>query len=139
MKLSSMALLAAGIASPATTYAFAPISSSSSRGIAFISDRIISSPSLLFAAADDDDDEPQEQAPPNRSQLEGNQRAPTAQELSVMDDMITKLASAEPYELPNAVSKAIRVVSSPQFFMRIANRVDQETDAAMKAKLMALS
>ena len=69
MKLSSMALLAAGIASPATTYAFAPISSSSSRGIAFTSDRIIPSPSLLFAAADDDD-EPQEQAPPSRSQLE---------------------------------------------------------------------
>jgi hypothetical protein len=135
MKLSSIALLAAGIASTTTTYAFAPISSS--RGIACSTSARVSISSLFGTS--DDDDEPQEQAPPSRSQLEGNQRAPTAQELSVMDDMITKLASAEPYELPNAVSKAIRVVSSPQFFMRIANRVDQETDAEMKAKLMALS
>ena len=56
-----------------------------------------------------------------------------------MDDMITKMANAEPFELPNAVSKAIRVVSSPQFFMRIANRADQATDATEKAKLVALS
>lgn len=73
------------------------------------------------------------------SRIAGNSREPTAQEISVMDDMITKLSNAKPYELPNAVSKAIRVVSSPRFFLRIAERADMETDEEMKEKLSALA
>jgi len=57
-----------------------------------------------------------------------------------MDEMITKLSDAKPYELPNAVSKAIRVVSSPQFFLRIAERADQAADDSVeKEKLSALA
>ena len=37
------------------------------------------------------------------SRLEGNMRPPTKEELPLMDEMITKLADAKPYELPNAV------------------------------------
>ena len=37
------------------------------------------------------------------SRLEGNMRPPTKEELALMDEMITKLADAKPYELPNAV------------------------------------
>lgn len=73
------------------------------------------------------------------SNLDGNRREPTLQELSIMDDMITKLSQAKPYELPQAVSKAIRVISSPRFFMRIAERVDQESDPVEKAKLSTLA
>ena len=51
----------------------------------------------------------------------------------------TKLADAKPYELPNAVSRAIRVVSSPQFFLRIAERADKATDEMEKEKLSALA
>ena len=64
----------------------------------------------------------------NRSGLEGNQRQPTANELSIMDEMITKLAEAKPYELPNAVRRAFRVCSSPRFFMRIAERARTTAD-----------
>lgn len=74
-----------------------------------------------------------------QSRLEGNRREPTVQEISIMDDMITKLMNAKPYELPNAVSKAIRVVSSPRFFMRIAERADVATDEEEKEKLSALA
>jgi hypothetical protein len=74
-----------------------------------------------------------------RSRFEGMQRDPTSNELSVMDDMITKLSNAKPYELPNAVSRAIRVVSSPRFFLRIAERVDAATDMMEKEKLSALA
>lgn len=57
-----------------------------------------------------------------------------------MDDMITKLANAKPYELPNAVSRAIRVVSSPQFFLRIAERADEaEDDSFEKEQMLALA
>ena len=42
-----------------------------------------------------------------------------------MDEMITKLSHAKPYELPVAVQRAFRVISSPQFFLRIAERIDQ--------------
>jgi hypothetical protein len=80
-----------------------------------------------------------EQSPTGKSRLFGNQREPTIQELSVMDDMITKLMKAKPYELPTAVSKAIRVVSSPRFFMRIAERVDIATSEVEKAQLSALA
>jgi hypothetical protein len=73
------------------------------------------------------------------SRIDGNRREPTVQELSIMDDMITKLAQAKPYELPNAVSKAIRVVSSPVFFMRIAERADQESNPVEKEKLSTLA
>lgn len=74
-----------------------------------------------------------------KSRLSGNQREPTIQEISIMDDMITKLMVAKPYELPTAVSKAIRVVSSPRFFMRIAERADTATDPLQKEQLAALA
>mmetsp|Transcript_17361 Transcript_17361/g.32915 ORF Transcript_17361/g.32915 Transcript_17361/m.32915 type:complete len:354 (+) Transcript_17361:129-1190(+) len=80
-----------------------------------------------------------EQSPTGQSRIHGNQREPTIQELSIMDDMITKLMKAKPYELPTAVSKAIRVVSSPRFFMRIAERVDIATSEVEKAQLSALA
>ena len=53
--------------------------------------------------------------------------------------MITKLSNAKPYELPNAVRRAFRVISSPQFFMRIAERTDAATDETEKEKLGALA
>jgi hypothetical protein len=56
-----------------------------------------------------------------------------------MDEMITKLANAKPYELPNAVRRAFRVISSPQFFLRIAQRTDTATDDTEKEKLSALA
>jgi hypothetical protein len=74
-----------------------------------------------------------------RSFLEGMQREPTEQEISIMDDMITKLANAKAYELPNAVSRAIRVVSSPRFFLRIAERADMASDDTEREKLSALA
>ena len=74
-----------------------------------------------------------------QSGLEGNRREPSAQEISIMDDMITKLSQAKPYELPNAVSKAIRVVSSPRFFMRIAERADMASSAVEKEQLSTLA
>ena len=67
------------------------------------------------------------------------QREPSDQETKIMDDMITKLADAKPYELPNAVSRAIRVVSSPQFFLRIAARADMAKDDDEREKLSALA
>ena len=95
--------------------------------------------SALFASDSNDDDEPQEPVPPSSSQIEGNQRAPTATDLSVMDDMISKLSNAEVYELPGAVRNSFRVCSSPQFFLRIATLTDQATDPTEKARLVALS
>ena len=64
---------------------------------------------------------------------------PTPQEIAIMDDMITKLANAKPYELPSTVAKAIRVVSSPRFFLRIAERADMATSIQEKEKLTALA
>ncbi len=55
-----------------------------------------------------------------------------------MDEMIEKLANAKPYELPNAVRRAFRVVSSPQFFMRIALLSDK-AEGEEKEKLTALA
>lgn len=74
-----------------------------------------------------------------QSRFEGMQREPSQDELSIMDDMITKLSSAKPYELPNAVSRAIRVVSSPRFFLRIAERADAATDPDEKERLSAFA
>ena len=56
-----------------------------------------------------------------------------------MDEMINKLADAKPYDLPNAVRRAFRVVSSPQFFLRIAERTDAAKDDTEKEKLAALA
>jgi hypothetical protein len=75
----------------------------------------------------------------DRSRFEGNQREPTNEELAVMDEMISKLANAKPYELPNAVQRAFRVVSSPKFFLRIAERTDLTKDALEKEKLRVLA
>jgi len=76
---------------------------------------------------------------PRKSRLGGNSREPSIQEISIMDDMITKLMTAKPYELPNVVSKAVRVVSSPRFFMRIAERADIATDEVEKEQLSSLA
>ena len=56
-----------------------------------------------------------------------------------MDEMITKLSDAKPYDLPNAVRRAFRVISSPRFFMRIAERTNMATDSVEKEKLGALA
>jgi hypothetical protein len=76
---------------------------------------------------------------PKRSLFEGNQRPPTEEELKVMDQMIDKLSDAKPYDLPNAVQRAFRVISSPQFFLRIAYRTDQATTDHDREKLAALA
>ena len=76
---------------------------------------------------------------PRTSRIEGNQRDPSDQEKKLMDEMIVKLADAKPYELPNAVRRAFRVVSSPRFFMRIAELSDQAKDEKEKEKLTALA
>jgi len=67
------------------------------------------------------------------------QREPSPAEIAVIDDMITKMSNAKPYELPNAVSRAMRVVSSPQFFLRIAERADDASDPGEKEKLGAFA
>ena len=67
------------------------------------------------------------------------QREPTPADIAVIDDMITKMSNAKPYELPNAVSRAMRVVSSPQFFLRIAERADATSDPGEKEKLGAFA
>ena len=74
-----------------------------------------------------------------QSRIEGNQREPSQKELEIMDEMITKLSKAKPYELPNAVQRAFRVVSSPQFFLRIAQRTDGATTEQEKEQLTALA
>uniref|UniRef100_A0A6T8FN14 Uncharacterized protein n=1 Tax=Proboscia inermis TaxID=420281 RepID=A0A6T8FN14_9STRA len=76
---------------------------------------------------------------PSQSRLEGNRREPTIAEISIIDDMITKLLAAPSHELPRVVSKAIRVVSSPRFFLRIAERTDMATSDAEKDKLSELA
>ena len=67
------------------------------------------------------------------------QRQPTAADLAVIDDMISKLGNAKIYELPAAVAPAICVISSPQFFLRIAERADETKDPDEKEKLSALA
>lgn len=59
----------------------------------------------------DDEDESDDESLKAAAQsfLEGNRRDPSAQEISIMDDMITKLSDAKPYELPSAVSKGERI------------------------------
>ena len=71
------------------------------------------------------------------SRLQGNVRTPTDQEVQIMDQMIDKLATAKPYELPAAVKQAFRVVSTPQFFLQIATRADKEPDQAAKYQALA--
>ncbi|VEU39362.1 unnamed protein product [Pseudo-nitzschia multistriata] len=76
---------------------------------------------------------------PRVSRIEGNQREPNDNEKKLMDEMIVKLANAKPYELPNAVRRAFRVISSPRFFMRIAELTDKAEDEAEKEKLAAFA
>jgi len=94
---------------------------------------------LSMANDDDGNDELPSEPTPKVSRIEGNIRAPSAKEISIIDDMITKLSNAKPYELPSVVSKSIRVVSSPRFFLRIAERADMEKDPAEKEKLATLA
>jgi hypothetical protein len=76
---------------------------------------------------------------PLKSRLAGNTRPPTVEELQIMDTMIDKLADAKPYDLPTAVQRAYRVISSPQFFLRIAARQDMATSEQEQSKLQALA
>lgn len=73
------------------------------------------------------------------SRFEGNQRLPSAEELAVMDEMINQLADAKPYELPVAVKRAFRIIRSPPFFLRIAERTDQAESEEERSKLEALA
>mmetsp|Transcript_54966 Transcript_54966/g.116821 ORF Transcript_54966/g.116821 Transcript_54966/m.116821 type:complete len:226 (+) Transcript_54966:166-843(+) len=128
------------VASLSTCYGFAPSSCVQPSAIQIIAtssrDRTVADATSLFLSGLDDSDF----GPPRRqSRFEGMQREPSANDLAVIDDMITKLADAKPYELPNAVSRAIRVVSSPRFFIRIAERADATSDAMEKEKLSALA
>jgi hypothetical protein len=75
----------------------------------------------------------------DKSRISGNQREPTKEEIAIMDEMITKLAVAKPYDLPNAVQRAFRVISSPKFFLRIAELADLANEETEKAKLSALA
>ncbi len=77
--------------------------------------------------------------PASNSGFFGNQRPPTASEMSTLDEMITKLSEAPAYELPGAVSRSIKVVGSPRFFVRIAERVDMAEDEKTKEKLRQLA
>ena len=81
-----------------------------------------------------------------QSRLFGNQREPTPTELQIMDEMILKLANAKPYDLPLVVQRAYHVISSPRFFVRIAELVDQlhsdndeSDDTEEKMKLITLA
>jgi len=56
-----------------------------------------------------------------------------------MDEMINRLANAPAYELPSAVTRSVRVVGSPRFFMRIAELADEAKDATTKDKLSSLA
>ena len=63
-----------------------------------------------------------------------------------MDEMILKLANAKPYDLPLVVQRAYQVISSPRFFVRIAELVDQlhsdndeSDDTEEKMKLITLA
>jgi hypothetical protein len=73
------------------------------------------------------------------SRIEGNQRDPSEEDKLVMDEMIDKLSRAKAFELPNAVRRAFRVISSPQFFLRIAERVDQASDDMERKQLETLA
>jgi hypothetical protein len=88
---------------------------------------------------DDDDNRPRPRPRIDQSRIQGNQRLPTPQEYAVMDEMITKLSNAPVYEWPLAVQRAFRVVSSPQFFLRVAHRVDTATSPQEKERLQTLA
>ena len=135
---NAIALLALTLST--TTYCTAFIMSSppSCGSFAFVGDKRILM-TRMFSSSDENNEDEGEGVVPNSSQFLGNRRAATPREIAIMDEMITKLASAAPTELPNAVSKAIRVVSSPQFFLRIAQRADMETDDESKEKLALLA
>ncbi|KAL7483268.1 hypothetical protein ACHAW6_008915 [Cyclotella cf. meneghiniana] len=96
-------------------------------------------PSLYSASSTSLSLSSQDDARRRQSRFQGMQREPTKEEIAIMDDMITKLSNAKAYELPNAVSRAIRVVTSPHFFLRIAARADEASDREEKEKLSALA
>ena len=104
-----------------------------------------SSNTLLYRSADDDHrhlfvkDPSLSSSSSSSSGFEGNRRTPSDLELATMDEMIRKLMDAKPYELPEAVKRAYRVISSPQFFLRIAELAGQASDATVKEKLTTLS
>jgi hypothetical protein len=74
-----------------------------------------------------------------QSRLFGNQREPTIEEIQIMDEMIYKLANAKPYDLPLSVQRAYRVISSPRFFVRIAELVDQYMDDSNEEKMKLIT
>lgn len=93
----------------------------------------------LATSASNNGDANAEDRRQQHSRLEGNARPPTQQEIEVMDTMIDKLMQAKPYELPAAVQRAFRVLRSPQFFLRIAERQDVATSRSQKEQLQALA
>lgn len=64
---------------------------------------------------------------------------PSGDELAIMDEMIDKLAAAKPYELPAAVKRAFRIIRSPPFFLRIAERTDAAATDEERERLQALA
>ena len=141
MRIVAPAILAY-FCSPHLSHGFSTQQQQTQKQLAFVNDKNVvvrSKTAVRMSAMEDDDNDDDEVELLKQSQLQGNRREPTVQEISIMDDMITKLAAAKPYELPNAVSKAIRVVSSPRFFLRIAERADMATDKVEKERLSALA
>ncbi|CAB9498798.1 expressed unknown protein [Seminavis robusta] len=123
MKFSVLCLITLLVAS--TSFGFCPVATPGRRV------------SLVVASSSSSSDD---NSPFNRaSRIEGNSRQPNEEEVKIMDEMINKLANAKPYELPNAVRRAFRVISSPPFFMRIASLTDAASDAVEKEKLAALA
>lgn len=141
MRIVAPAILAY-LCSPHLIHGFSTQQQPSQKHLAFVNHKnavVMSKTAVRMSAMDDDDMDDDEVELLKESQLQGNRREPTVQEISIMDDMITKLAAAKPYELPNAVSKSIRVVSSPRFFLRIAERADMATDKVEKERLSAFA
>ena len=73
------------------------------------------------------------------SNFSGNQREPTARDVQVIDEMIDKLSTAQIHELPSACVKALKIVGSPKFFVRIAERSDMARTEDERALLASLA
>lgn len=74
-----------------------------------------------------------------KSRILGNQVEPTEDQLEIMDEMIRKLQKASMAEIPLAMQKAFRVISSPKFFLRIAELADTASDETERQELTTLA
>jgi len=131
MKLSFVAFFISTLVTQCTSYSAIPVLQ---QRLSFVTASSPRAQSQLFSSAS-----PSEEEIKRRSRLEGNIRDPTPQDVSIMDEMITKLSLAKPYELPDAVRRAFRVVKSPRFFLRIAERTDMAKSKEEKERLSALA